>query len=52
MNNEELKRLSDLLNEFRDTVNNDIFYRATDFEILKSFVECAITQSKNITPKG
>lgn len=52
MSNEELKELSKLLNEFRDSIDKDMYYRATDFEILKSFVQCAIIQSKDITPKG
>ena len=52
MSNEELKELSELLNEFRNTIDEDMYYRATDFDILKSFVQCAIIKSKDITPKG
>lgn len=48
MSNEELKELSELLNGFRDTIDQEIYYRATDFEILKAFVQCAIIQSKDI----
>lgn len=52
MSEAELKELSELLREFRNTIDEDMYYRATDFEILKSFVQCAIIQSKDITPKG
>lgn len=46
MNENELKELSELLNKFRNAVDTDIFYNATDFEILKAFTECAIINVK------
>lgn len=52
MSDEELKELSLLVEEFRTIADKDFLHRATDFEILKAFTECAIMQSKDITPKG
>lgn len=52
MGENELKELSELLKEFRNTIDKDVFYRASDFDILKAFVQCAIIKSKDITPKG
>lgn len=52
MSEQELKELSELLNEFRVSIDQDIYYRATDFDVLKAFIQCAIIQSKDITPKG
>lgn len=52
MSEQELKELSKLLNEFRKTIDEVIFYNATDFAILKSFIECAMIQSKDINHNG
>lgn len=52
MSEQELKELSELLNEFRKTIDEVIFYNATDFAILKSFIECAMIQSKDINHNG
>ena len=39
----EIKRL---LKELRETVGNELFQNATDFEILKALLQCAIIKSK------
>lgn len=49
MSEAELKELSELLNEFRNANRNGIFDRATDFDLLKVFTECAIIKSLGIT---
>lgn len=49
MSDKELKELSLLIEEFRTTANKDTFYRASDFDILKAFTQCAIANTKDIT---
>lgn len=51
MSDEELKELSLLIEEFRATADKDTFYRASDFDILKAFTQCAIDNAKDITRK-
>lgn len=46
MTKEEIKELKALTEELRNTVNNEIFKNASNFEILKALLQCAIINSQ------
>ena len=45
MNEQEIKEIAELTEELRTAVDNDLFTNATDFEIIKSLIQCAIIKS-------
>ena len=46
MSEQETTEIKTLIAELRDNANNEIFKNASDFEILKALLECAIIKSK------
>lgn len=40
------QEITELLEDFRETIDEDIYNDATDFEIIKSFIQCAIIKAK------
>lgn len=45
MSKKELAEIAELTEELRTAVDNDLFTNATDFEIIKSLIQCAIIKS-------